>query len=99
MAGGLGRHPGLEGQFHSAEHGLFVVLQDERQDLHHFPVAARALQEVLPEGLERLGQFGEGRPVAQRAGLSLDHGPGNGASLSAGLWGPRNPTSTVRAGR
>ena len=71
---GLGRHPGLEGQFHRAEHRLFVVLQHQGEDLHHLPVATRVLQQMLLEAPEGLGQLGEGRAVAKRAGLSLDDG-------------------------
>ncbi len=71
---GLGRKARLERQFHSAEHGLLVMLEHQGQDLDHLPVAARAAQELtlpLPEGF---GQLGEGRAVAQSARLALNDG-------------------------
>jgi hypothetical protein len=32
--------PLLQRQLHGAEHGLLIVLQHQRQDLDHLPVAA-----------------------------------------------------------
>jgi hypothetical protein len=34
---GLGRHARLQRQFDGAEHGLFVVLQHQGEDLDHLP--------------------------------------------------------------
>ena len=56
----------------AAEHGLLVVLQNERQDLDHLAVAAGRLEQVLLQRPERVGQLGEGRAVAQGAGLALN---------------------------
>ena len=66
--------PGLESQLHRAEHGLLVVLEHQGEDLHHLPVAARAAQQMVLQRLKGLGQVGEGRAVAQGAGLALDDG-------------------------
>jgi hypothetical protein len=61
----------LQRQFHGGEHGLLVVAQDQGQDLDHLLVAAGALQQLLLQRAEAVGQFQEGRAVAQRAGLAL----------------------------
>jgi len=50
------------------------MLQDKRQDLHHLPVTAWALEEMALQLPESVGQLGKRRPVAQGAGLALDHG-------------------------
>jgi len=41
---GLGRRAGLQRQFDGGEHGLFVVLEDQGEDLDHLAVAARRLE-------------------------------------------------------
>ncbi len=63
---------GLQRQFDGAQHGLFVMLQDQGKDLHHLPVAARPLEQMTLQLPERFGQLGEGSAVAQGAGLALD---------------------------
>ncbi len=50
------------------------MVQREGEDLHHLPVATRALQQVLLQAPERLGQFGEGGAIAQGAWLALKDG-------------------------
>ena len=70
---GLGGNTGLKCQFDGTEHGLFIVLQNEGQDLHHLPVTAGTLEEMALQLPERFGHLGEGRPVTQGAGLALDH--------------------------
>src|SRR3546814_3884405 len=70
---GLGRHASFQRQFDGTEHRLLIMLQDQREDLHHLPVTAGALEQEalqLPEGL---GHLGKGRAVAQGARLALDH--------------------------
>ena len=50
---GLGRDAGLQRQFDGGKHGLFVMLEDQGQDLDHLAVAARRLEHALlqsPEG-------------------------------------------------
>jgi len=70
---GLGRNAGFERQFDGAKHRLLVVLQDEREDLDHLPVAARPLEKMALQLPERIGQLGEGRTIAQGTRLALDH--------------------------
>ena len=70
---GLGSNARLKRQFARAKHGLFVVLQDERQDLGHLSIAAGATQELALQLLERIGQLRERRAVPQRPRLALDH--------------------------
>ena len=62
----------LQRQFDGGEHGLLVVLEDQRQDLDHLSVAARRLQQALLQRPEGRRQFGEGRAIAQSSGLALD---------------------------
>lgn len=71
---GLCGYARFQRHFHSAEHGLFVVLQHQGQDIDHFPVAARLPEQILLKGPEGLGHLGKGRAIAQGAGLSLDDG-------------------------
>ena len=68
----LGRRAGLQRQFDGGEHGLLVMLEDEGQDLDHLAVAARRLEHALLQSPEGRRQLGEGRAVAQGAGLALD---------------------------
>lgn len=70
---GLRRNACLQCQRHGGQHGLFVMVQDERQDLDHFPVTARIAQQMPLQPLEGLGQFEERRAVAQGARFALDH--------------------------
>ena len=69
----LGRHPGLKCQFHSAEHILFIVMQHQRQDIDHLPVAAGLAQYLRLQIAEGFRHFDKWRPVAQRPGLALSH--------------------------
>ena len=62
------------GEFDGGEHDLLVMLEDQGQDLHHLAVTARPLEQMLLQGPERRRHLGEGRAVAQGAGLALDHG-------------------------
>ena len=70
---GLGGNASVQCHLDSTKHGLFIVLQDESEDLRHLTVTAGPPEEMalqLPEGI---GQVGKGRPVAQGARLALDH--------------------------
>ena len=67
----LGRRAGLERQLDGSEHRLLVVMQHQRQDLHHLPVAAGALEQHRLQPAEAFGQLGERCAVAQRPGLAL----------------------------
>ena len=59
----------FQGQLDSAQHSLLIVLQNQRQNLHHLPVATWPLQQIALQALERLGQVGERRAVTQSPGL------------------------------
>ena len=69
---GLGRDARVECDLNGTQHRLLVVMQHQRQDLHHLPVAARVLEQVALQSPECLGQIDERRSVAQGAGLALD---------------------------
>ena len=70
---GLGRNAGLECELDGPEHRLLVVMQHQRQDLDHLPVAAWMLEQVALQATERLGQINERSAITQGAGLALDH--------------------------
>src|SRR3978361_1843014 len=42
----LGRHAAVERQFDRAENGLLVMVQNERQDLHHLPITPGMFEQV-----------------------------------------------------
>jgi len=69
---GLGRHAGLQGEFDGSDRDLLIMLEDQGQDLHHLAVTARPLEQMLLQGSERRRHLGEGRAVAQGAGLALE---------------------------
>ena len=69
----IARHAGFQGQLDRGQHGLLVVVQHERQDLHHLPVAAGLLEQDGLQPSEALRQFTEGRAVPQRPGFALQH--------------------------
>ena len=60
-------------QLDGAQHRLLIVVQNERQDLHHLPVAAGLLEKMLSVAPEGIRKVGERRAVTQGAGLALDH--------------------------
>jgi hypothetical protein len=68
----LGRDASLQRQFDGGEHGLFVVLENESQDLDHLAVAAWRLKHALLQSPEGRRQLGEGRAIAQGSGLALN---------------------------
>ena len=43
----LGRHALGQSLLHGLQHGLFIVMQDKRQDLDHLPISTRAAQHLL----------------------------------------------------
>ncbi len=53
------------------EHSLFVVLENERQDIDHLAVAAWFLEQVLLQRFEGYGKLGERCAIAKSAGLAL----------------------------
>ena len=70
---GFGRNPILKRQFDSAQDGLFVMVQNQGEDLDHFSITAGPLEQPslqLPEGF---GHLEEGGTITQSPGLALDH--------------------------
>lgn len=68
----LRRNAGLQCHLDGREHGLFIVLKNERQDVDHLAIAARLLEEMLlqcPEGIRKLDKGGA---VAKGAGFALN---------------------------
>src|ERR1700679_4367269 len=62
---GLRRRAGLQRQLDGGEHGLLVMLQNERQDLDHLAVAAWRLEHALLQSPEGGGKCGEGAAVSR----------------------------------
>jgi hypothetical protein len=69
---GLRRGAGLQRQFDGGEHGLFVMLEDQGQNLDHLAVAARRLEHALLQSPEGGRQFDERRAVTQGSRLALN---------------------------
>src|SRR5271170_8102123 len=69
---GLRRDAGLQRQFDGGEHGLFVMLEDQGQNLDHLAVAARRLEHALLQSPEGGRQFDERRAVTQGSRLALN---------------------------
>lgn len=51
---GFGGDAILQGKFDGGQDGLFVVVQDKRQDLDHLPIATRSMSEALLQAFEGL---------------------------------------------
>ena len=68
---GPGRHALGQGQFHSRQHGLFVVLKNQGKDVDHLPITAGLAQHLLLQLPEGRRELGKGRAIAQRPGLAL----------------------------
>src|SRR5271155_169168 len=69
---GLRRDAGLQRQFDGGEHGLFVMLEDQGQNLDHLAVAARRLEHALLQSPEGGRQFDERRAVTQGSRFALN---------------------------
>ena len=67
----LGWRAGLQRQFDGGEHGLFVVLEDESENLDHLAVAARRLEQALLQSPEGEREFGERGAIAECARFAL----------------------------
>src|SRR3984957_14845329 len=84
---GLRRDAGPQRQFDGRKHGLFVMLEDQGQDLDHLAVAARRLEHALlqsPEG-GPTGVASQGTGVRAKAAIPMRarnrlHSPIPGAS-------------------
>ena len=70
---GLGRNARLKRDLDGTQDRLLVVVQHQRQDLYHLPIATRTLEQEPLQPPERLGQIDERRSIAQGARLALDH--------------------------
>src|ERR1700678_1184825 len=68
----LGRRAGLQRQFDGGKHGLFVMLEDQGQNLDHLAVPARRLEHALLQSPEGGRQFNERRAVTQSSRLALN---------------------------
>ncbi len=67
----LGWRASLQRQFDGGEYGLFVMLENQGQNLDHLAVAARRLEHALLQSPEGGRELGEGRAIAQGSGLAL----------------------------
>ena len=67
---GLGRRASLQRQFDGGEHGLFIMLENQGQNLDHLAVAARRLEHALLQSPEGRRQFDKRRAIAQGSGLA-----------------------------
>lgn len=70
----LGWNTGLQRRLDGREHGLFVVLKNESQDVDHFAITAGLLEQMLLQGLERVWWLVKGSSVPQSARFAFDHG-------------------------
>src|SRR5271156_5814263 len=69
---GLRRDAGLQRQVDGGEHGLFVMLEDQGQNLDHLAVAARRLEHALLQSPEGGRQLDKRRAVTQGSRLALN---------------------------
>ncbi|WP_449394794.1 hypothetical protein [Devosia riboflavina] len=51
------------------KHGILVVLQHQRQDLHHLAISGRLLEKVLLRRSEGIRQSAKGAPLRRAPGL------------------------------
>ena len=49
---GLGRHALGQRQFHGGQHGLFIVVKHEGEDIHHLPIPTGFAEHVILQLLE-----------------------------------------------
>ncbi len=68
----LGRHASFQRQLHGAQNSIFVVMQNQGQDIDHFPVTTLLAQHVILQVAEGFGHLGERRTVAQGTGFALE---------------------------
>jgi len=60
-----------QGHFYGDQHSLFIVMQNQRQDIDHFPITARLAQHEILLLFECRGGFRERRAVSERPWLTL----------------------------
>lgn len=66
---GLGRDAFGQSHLHSNQHRLFIMLQDQRQNIDHLAIAAGSSQHLVLQLSEGPGQFIEGRTIPGAPGL------------------------------
>ena len=71
---GLGRDALGNGHFHGDQHRLFILMQNQRQDLDHLPVTAGLAQHEVLQLFECRREFREGRTVPECPWLALKDG-------------------------
>src|SRR3546814_10118076 len=69
---GLGRNARIQRHGDSGQDSRFVMMQDQSQDLDHFPVTSRIAEQMPLQPLEVLGKLKERCSVAQGSRLALD---------------------------
>lgn len=60
----LGRHPGFQRQVYGTQNGVFVVVENQRQDIDHLPITALFAQHVVLQTAEGFWHLSERRTVA-----------------------------------
>ena len=90
----LGRRASLQRQFDGGEYGLFVMLENQGQNLDHLAVAAWRLEHALLQSPEGWRQFGERRAIAECARFAL-----NDRQIVPPIENGRRTLSLVRAGK
>ena len=58
---------------HRGQHGLFVVVQDQRKEIDHLAIPTRLPQHLILQLPESCRQLRERSAVPEGAGLTLDH--------------------------
>lgn len=62
-----------QSQLHRSQHGLFVGLKNQSDDVDHLGLTAGLAQHLLLQLPKGRRDLGKGRPVAQRTGLALEN--------------------------
>jgi hypothetical protein len=58
-----------QGHFYGDQHSLFIVMQNQRQDIDHFPITARLAQHEILLLFECRGNSAKGAPFLSAPGL------------------------------
>ena len=69
----LGGHACFQREFYSTQNGVFVMVQNQGQDIDHLAVATFSAQHMLLQGAEGLWHLCERCPVAQSTRFALDY--------------------------
>jgi hypothetical protein len=68
------RHAGIQGQFHSPEYDLFVVMKDKGKDIGHLTITPGAAEHLVLQLSKGQRQFQERCTIKQGTGFALDDG-------------------------